>query len=259
MLRIPHLGRAEFAERFLGSGPPVVVTDDLTAWAGVTRWTFDELRQRWGDRTVSAWVTPDGEWDHASGRQDVPFSELIDAVLAVVPENRRLRRISGPQLNLERDIPWAAENVGCPAFVPHNRLVSTNLWLQAAGDKTHLHWDHDPGVLGLLHGEKEIALFAPGDRRSLYPIGSGSGVNWSQVDFWRWDAEAFPKFADARPIRLTLRAGEMLIVPPTWWHSVHTTQPSISLNCWWAEPDAEIGSEYRSLLDFDSLHRHGNH
>ena len=248
--RVPHLGREEFAARFLKAGPPVIVTDDLKDWAGTTRWTFEELRERWGGRTVSAWVTPEGEWDHASDRQDVLFSELLDAALSSGPGRRR---ISGPQLNLERDIPWAAERVTCPAFVPANRLVSTNLWLQAAGDKTHLHWDQDPGVLGLLNGEKEIALFAPGDRRSLYPIGSGSGVNWSQVDFWRWDADAFPKFADARAIRLTLRAGEMLIVPPTWWHCVHTTKPSISLNCWWAEPDADVGSEYRSLLAFDAL------
>ncbi len=250
--RVPRLGRAEFAETFLRHGPPVVVAEGLRTWSGSTTWTFDALRDRWGERTVSAWVTPDGQWDHASQRQDVPFAELLDAALARAPLGHR---ISGPQLNLERDIPWAAEGVGCPAFVPENRLVSTNLWLQAAGDKTHLHWDHDPGVLGLLHGEKEIALFAPGDRRSLYPIGSGSGVNWSQVDFWRWDAEAFPKFADAQPLCVTLRAGEMLIVPPTWWHCVQTTQPSISLNCWWAEPDAEISREYRSLLAFDSLHR----
>ncbi len=159
--RIPRLNRAELSTRFLEHAPPVVITDELAAWAGSARWTFDELRRRWGSRTVLAWVTPDGEWDHASEREDVPFAELIDAALGRAPGQRK---ISGPQLNLEHDIPWAAENVGTPAFVPADRVVSTNLWLQAAGDKTHLHWDYDPGVLGLLHGEKEIALF-PARRR----------------------------------------------------------------------------------------------
>ncbi len=34
--RVSQLGREEFAERFLRSGPPVIVTDGLKDWAGKT-------------------------------------------------------------------------------------------------------------------------------------------------------------------------------------------------------------------------------
>jgi jumonji domain-containing protein 7 len=60
----------------------------------------------------------------------------------------------------------------------------------------------------------------------------------------------FPLFADAQPMRVTLRAGEMLFVPVTWWHCVRTVAPSIALNWWWSEPDAEIADVYRHLWGF---------
>lgn len=250
VLRVPTLSRDEFAARFLRTGPPVIITGDLAAWAGSTQWTFDALRSRWGDRSVSAFVTPDGEWDHACERETVSFAALIDATLTTGP---RGPRISGPQLDLRRNIPWAAETVTLPRFVPADRVVASNLWLQAAGDKTHLHWDEDPGVLGLLHGEKEITLYEPAAWRSLYPNAVGNGTNWSRVDYWQCDDALYPRFREARPIRLTLHAGEMLFVPQTWWHCVHTTKPSIALNCWWAEPDAEVGEIYQRFAAFGSL------
>jgi hypothetical protein len=244
--RVPRLTRAEFADRFLRRGPPVVISDDLAHWSGTTAWTFDELRARWGERPVRAAVTAGGEWTYESDRQTVPFSALIDAVVAPKPDAHRL---SGPQLRF-RDHPWAAEGVGIPRVIPEGRTVTSNLWLQAAGDKTHLHCDGKPGILGLLSGEKEIALYSPDDWRSLYPSSAAGGEHWSRVDFWRPDASQFPRFRDAQPLRVTLRAGEMLFVPVTWWHCVHTTQPSIALNCWWPEPDAEIADVYRHLWGF---------
>jgi len=249
--RVPRLTRAEFVSGFLRAGPPVIITDALNDWAGPGPWTSDALRQRWGDRSVSAFVTPDGEWSYTCERQTVSFADLIDATLTTGPHGPR---ISGPQLDLARDIPWAASDMQAPAFVPAERIVASNLWLQANGDKTHLHWDEDPGVLGLLRGEKEIVLYAPGDWRALYPNHDGAiAANWSRVDVWKWDAAAFPRFQDAQPIRLTLRAGEMLFVPQTWWHCVRTVQPSIAINCWWTEPAAEVGDVYRNLLAFGNV------
>lgn len=247
--RVPRLSREEFLSTVLLHGP-VVITDDIGAWAGTTPRTFEGLRERWGNRSVRAWVTADGEWNHESGRRDVPFTDLIDAALATAPPGYR---VSGPQLDLRRDIPWAGEGVSEPAFVPAEHLAGSNLWLQAAGDKTHLHWDASHGLLALLHGEKHIVLFSPQDRRALYPIGSGTGVNWSRVDFWRWDADALPLYKDARPIPVTLRAGEMLFVPATWWHCVHTIEPSIALNYWWTEPTVKIDEAYKRLGVFDEL------
>jgi len=179
----------------------------------------------------------------------VPFSTLIDAVVSPQSEARLL---SGPQLSL-RDNAWAAEGVGVPGFIPGNRIVTSNLWLQAGGDKTHLHCDGKPGILGLLHGEKEIALFPPGDWRSLYPSRDAGGEHWSRVDFWQPDESAFPRFRDASPLRVTLRAGEMLFVPVTWWHCVRTVRPSIALNCWWVEPEAEIDDVYQHLWGFGAI------
>lgn len=248
--RVPRLTRAEFAATCLHPPTPVIITDDHSVGPDARTWTFASMRARWGHERVEAAITPGGEWSYQTERHTVSFAEIVDAAMA---PSGTAPRISGTQMNLQTNIRWASEGMRVPPFVPPDQVASSNLWLQATGDKTHLHWDAHMGALALIRGEKEIVLFAPSDWASLYPIGSGFGINWSRVDVFRWDAAQFPRFADAHPIRLTLRAGEMLFLPATWWHCVHTTDASIGVNYWWKEPDVPLGDVYERLLSFDAL------
>jgi len=61
-----------------------------------------------------------------------------------------------------------------------------------------------------------------------------------QVDLDAPDAEQrFPGLADAPFRDCLLRPGQMLYVPPGWWHYVRALTISFSVSFWWGAFEAE--------------------
>jgi len=48
------------------------------------------------------------------------------------------------------------------------------------------------------------------------------------------DTERFPLFAQAQGEELFLEAGEMLYLPPHYWHFVRSLSTSFSISFWWS-------------------------
>jgi lysine-specific demethylase 8 len=55
----------------------------------------------------------------------------------------------------------------------------------------------------------------------------------TQVDVERPDVERFALFAQAQGEELVLEAGEMLYLPPHYWHFVRSLSVSFSISFWW--------------------------
>jgi lysine-specific demethylase 8 len=54
-----------------------------------------------------------------------------------------------------------------------------------------------------------------------------------QVDLDRPNHEAFPQFASLPFAECVLEPGQMLYVPPLWWHYVKGLTISLSVSFWW--------------------------
>ena len=39
----------------------------------------------------------------------------------------------------------------------------------------------------------------------------------------------------AQPYEVTLERGDLLFVPPYWWHQVYTLEPGANVNMWWRD------------------------
>ena len=53
-------------------------------------------------------------------------------------------------------------------------------------------------------------------------------------------------------MEVTLQAGEVLVIPPYWWHHVRTLEPSASVNMWSLTPEFVAMEEiYRKPLPFE--------
>jgi hypothetical protein len=109
------------------------------------------------------------------------------------------------------------------------------LWIGTANTVTPLHHDLTPNMFAQVVGEKRFILYSPDHVTSLYPR-TGEEFHVSAVDPIRPDLRAYPRFAEARPIVVTVRAGEILFLPSFWWHHVTSLSMSISVNQWW-RPD----------------------
>ena len=119
-----------------------------------------------------------------------------------------------------------------PAAAPEQ--VAINAWLGPRGTASPLHFDRVHNLLAQVVGSKYVRLYAPSHSERLYPHPDGPHMNSSQiVDPEDYDHARFPRFAGTPYVDLVLSAGEMLYIPPRWWHFVESRETSFSVSFWW--------------------------
>mmetsp|Transcript_25293 Transcript_25293/g.66135 ORF Transcript_25293/g.66135 Transcript_25293/m.66135 type:complete len:495 (-) Transcript_25293:1335-2819(-) len=118
-------------------------------------------------------------------------------------------------------------------LAPADTGLQVNLWMGAKGVQTYMHFDASYNAFAQLHGRKRFTLFPP--NASMYPWPClHPHIGHAQVD-WRGghSQTRFPRFNPAAAVSVEVGRGDLLILPPYWWHHVETTaSPSISVNVW---------------------------
>jgi hypothetical protein len=109
------------------------------------------------------------------------------------------------------------------------------LWLSGDGSRTPLHRDIPHNIVFVTEGRKDVILCTPQSSSSVYSNSLFSKApNFAQADLRHPDYAKFPRLERATYARLTLKAGEMLYIPPFWWHDILNRGPVTSLNYWFA-------------------------
>lgn len=125
------------------------------------------------------------------------------------------------------------------------------------------HFDFPTNIACAVAGKRRVTLFPPEQTDNLY-IGpfelTPSGQPISLVDLRAPDLQAFPKYKDAQASSITveLEAGDALLIPSMWWHSVEALCDfNVLVNYWWRATPAYLGSPLaalqHALLSFDQL------
>ena len=145
--------------------------------------------------------------------------------------------------------------------------VRTLAWLGPAGTFTPLHFDAPRNFLAQVVGVKRIRLHSPDETPSLGPLSlsntvrlpavalaadlpveaaqreaaqralaawsaSNDGVDDENAPDDTWPAR-FPEYAGlAPPLEAILRPGDVIFIPPKWWHSVTALTASFSVSHW---------------------------
>ncbi len=112
------------------------------------------------------------------------------------------------------------------------------VWLSHAFVVAHAHFDRSHNFLTHVRGRKKLHLWGPSQTALLYPhrelhrpIGSPSQESGpdatspyynqqSLVDFEFPDPLLFPDFPRAAATEVVLEEGDVLYIPPFWWHRV---------------------------------------
>ncbi|RCH94485.1 Lysine-specific demethylase 8, partial [Rhizopus stolonifer] len=80
-------------------------------------------------------------------------------------------------------------------------------------------------------GSKYIKLISPEQSSYVYPR-DGLMNNTSQVDVEHPDTHLYPLFDRVQYVECVLEEGQVLYVPPKWWHFVKSLDISFSVSLW---------------------------
>lgn len=108
---------------------------------------------------------------------------------------------------------------------------NSRLWFSAAAARTPLHHDIPHNLILVLDGGKDVLLVSPRETRQLSPYSLFSWApNYASVDLRAKNPETLSNQVH----RVFVRAGEMLYIPPLWWHDIQNLQRTVSVNYWFA-------------------------
>jgi hypothetical protein len=139
------------------------------------------------------------------------------------------------QLSPDEGLPELVGDIEVPIYSRRAHWRERRITIGGPGTTTPIHRELPDNIFSVFRGEKEVALFAPSDSRHLYGFGPLSGVpHLSRVDPRCYDPDRFPRLRRSKPFHCRVRAGDALLIPRGWWHTVHTLEPSIALGSWWA-------------------------
>uniref|UniRef100_A0A453RJG3 JmjC domain-containing protein n=1 Tax=Aegilops tauschii subsp. strangulata TaxID=200361 RepID=A0A453RJG3_AEGTS len=145
-----------------------------------------------------------------------------------------LERIAGDR-TIPVEIKELREDIVVPeyCYAGGGELQSLNAWFGPHGTVTPLHHDPHHNLFAQVLGRKYIRLYHASISEDLYPHMETMLSNTSQVDLDNIDVKEFPRTEDLEFMDNILEEGDLLYIPPKWWHYVRSLSTSFSVSFWW--------------------------
>ena len=193
-------------------------------------WTLDFIRAQAGDDVVAVEASSNNRENANAGlhKERMTLGQYLDVFQAP----GRSHDLYLAEESVDRT-PRLKADIVEPFFSEDFDLDREQLWVGPGGQVSPLHVDEWDNVLCQLAGERTVTLFDPLQIDRLYPR-SGAGRHFSQVDLSRPDHMRFPRLREAASVTVTLRAGEVLVLPACWWHFVVGGEGvNVAVNFWY--------------------------
>lgn len=239
-----------FAEQWAASCEPVVITGAIGHWPALRKWADPKyLLSVAGKRLVP--VETGGSYTADEWRQEL--MTLHDMISRFGADPWDLHQSDDDCKDIEEatvylaqhdifaQIPELADDISVPDYcccIGSGEPPQVNAWFGPAGTVSPLHYDRYHNMLCQVVGRKRVLMFAPSDSHRLYAHPDPMLHNTSRVDVVEPDLAAFPLFAEAKRFECVLGPGDMLYIPPHWWHHVTSLSVSFSVSHWFGGEDA---------------------
>ena len=237
--RIDRPTPEEFKKNFFSCKKPVIITGKMENWKALSSWTPDYLNSVLGDKEVDVNVSQNQVFigDLKNGfallRNKMKFADFINLLLE--PNKPTDKYYYLQQQPIPIVFPDLLEDIQIPEYFDPKLSLPPHLWVGGSDNISPLHYDATNNLLAQVRGRKRLLLFEPKQTTSLYPFPAHSKLaHLSQINIDQPDLNKFPKFQETKYLECILEPGEILFIPPFWWHQVYSLeQLNISVNFWW--------------------------
>lgn len=214
----------EFVKKYASIGKPVIITDVAKNWKASTKWTLDFFREKYGS------VNTDGVQDRNNGTNiSMTIADYID-YLETGDRKQSLYFFDFPvfefpEFSEDYEVPvyWHNLLANLPEKV-FNKYLKQYTYLIIGGKESSigLHVDYfcTQAWLAVIYGRKRLILIPPDQQKFVYD---------GEVDAFNPDLEKFPLYANVKPVEFILNPGQMLYIPPNWWHQAENLENTIAL------------------------------
>jgi len=219
-------------------GVPLLVRRGCAHWRALTdrahTWDNDAyLAAVAGDRVVPVEVGGDylgAQW----GARRMPLAAHLALVAAGDPSAGYLA-----QHALFEQVPELRDDIATPPYcaLGDPSSVDVRAWWGPGGTVSRLHFDTPHNLLAQVVGVKRILLYPPLPPASpagdMYPVRGALNNTSAVANPLAPDRAAFPRFPPAPTFAVDLAPGDLLYIPPLWWHHVTALSRSASVSFWW--------------------------
>lgn len=233
-LELPSI--QEFRENFFLPQIPAVIQNCIEHWPARAKWSdLGYFIQHFGYRIVPIEIGSkytESNW----GQKLVRLKDFIDRQFISRKTDTIVEYLA--QHDLLNQIPELQEDIRIPDYCyissPESE-VEVKIWFGPWGTVSPLHFDKKHNLLAQVAGTKRLLLADPTDSEDVYPFEGEMLSNTSQVDLENVDELQFPNIKNVSFHEIILNSGEMLYIPPGWWHHVRALSNSISISFWWED------------------------
>ncbi|KAL2328830.1 hypothetical protein Fmac_022257 [Flemingia macrophylla] len=207
------------------SGSPVIISDCMAHWPAKMKWNDEDyLLSVAGDRTVPVEVGKNylcTEWK----QELITFSEFLQRIKTDGTSP------GGPTYLAQH--PLFDQVVGKKYIRLYSSSFSEELFPHSG---TML--SNSSQVISFLNCMIEQLVLSTcvfAWKHKTITASHLSGQRILEVDLDNIDEVKFPKVQDLEFVDCILEEGEMLYIPPKWWHYVRSLTTSFSVSFWWSE------------------------
>jgi len=224
---------AEFRERFVRNPHPVIIRGLAKDLPAVKRWNKAFFEEHCGDTRVHVYNA-----DYVPQEGKLNYEEFQTTV-------REALNTPGLYLDTNREVfvdhPWLMDDIaGLEAWAPYlgraNHLAS-QVFMGLQADGAPLHCANQWNLFIMIDGEKEWQLISPEYTFQIGAVGHPTAITFEGCATGKGGTyrDEHPLFAEYCPrFRAIVRAGDVLLNPPWWWHEIQNTSPfSIGLSSRW--------------------------
>jgi len=231
ILRVDRLTSDDFLDFYYTQNRPVILTNAISDWLAINRWTPNFLMEVVGDRQVHLrqvmTADPHSGQRRLSAAHPAFFSEVV----------RQLEKPTGSgsrfQLNADENqgaFSALKRDVGSISGILDFEAQSFD-WAISLGSKlskTSLGFDRSNVLSAQLLGHRDIKLVPPTEFSRLQnDLGEFTGID--DLESTNVDLTLYPRLKNCTVYEITLAPGEVLFVPLGWWSQDRAPEISISL------------------------------